>query len=78
MNDELLNHSYYTGIIKNILKASFVGWIEEKDKKSLRIVINKKEFLLPLEGGTEITHETYNQLVKGLITQENGELQESI
>ncbi len=69
MNNELLNHSYYTEIIKRLLKASFVGWVTEGGNKSLRVVINKEEHILPLQGGEEIRHETYSELIKQLLNE---------
>lgn len=66
MEKEELVHSYYLNIIRRILKASFVGWVTNKDKKSLKIVKNKKEHILPFEG--EIRHETYAKFIKDLIT----------
>ena len=66
MKKTFLEHSYYLNIIKRILKASFVGWIEEKGNKSLRVIIKGKDHLIPLEGG-EIGHETYTDLIKNLL-----------
>lgn len=59
-------HSKYLQVIKKLLKADFVGWITEKDKKSLRIKVQGKEFILPLQGG-EINEETYKDLVRKLV-----------
>ena len=70
MEKEYLEHSHYLNIIKRILKASFVGWITENNKKSLRVVVNKKEHVLPLEGGDDINHETYSNLIKNLLGNE--------
>lgn len=61
-----LEHSKYLQAIKKLLKADFVGWITEKDKKSLRIKVKSKEFILPLQGG-EINEETYKDLVRKLV-----------
>jgi hypothetical protein len=61
-----LNHNYYLNLIKKITKASYVGWIDEKGSKTLRVVIDKKENLLPLIGG-DITIGTYTQLISSLI-----------
>jgi c-di-AMP phosphodiesterase-like protein len=69
MIKESLKHSYYLNIIKRILKANFVGWVEEKDKKYLKVTIkNQKIPLIPFEG--EIRHETYNQFIKDLLNNE--------
>lgn len=64
-----INHSSYLNIIKRVLKADFVGWVTEKEKKSLRVKIGKKEFSLPLEGDN-INHETYSHLINNLIKTE--------
>ena len=69
MQKEYLIHSHYLEIIKRILKASNVCWITEKDKKSLRVTINKKVHLIALEGG-EIGEETYRNLIQNLLTNE--------
>jgi len=71
MQKPFSEHSHYLGIIKRILKASFVGWETYKDKRSLKVKIQGKDFLLPLEG-EEINHETYNHLIKELLSTENG------
>lgn len=59
---------FYLELIKKILKASFVGWIEIKDKKVLKFVINKKEHLIPFIG--EITEHTYTDLIDKLTNNE--------
>lgn len=61
-----LKHSDYLKSIKKLLKADFVGWITEGDKKSLRIKIQGKDFILPLEG-EEINEDTYKDLVRKLL-----------
>ena len=73
-------HNTYLDAIKKLLSASFVGWVQEKDKKSLRIVINKKELFLPFEGGELITEESYKKLIKDIINNYNGgaEIQEPV
>lgn len=80
MQTPFLEHSHYLNIVKRILKADFVGWVEEKDKKSLKVKIKGKEFILPFEG--EITHETYSDLIKNLLNKEENEkgreLQETV
>jgi len=65
-------HNLYLDAIKKLLSASFVGWVQEKDKKSLRIVINKKELFLPFEGGEIITEESYKKLITDIINNHNG------
>lgn len=65
-------HNTYLDAIKKLLSASFVGWVQEKDKKSLRVIINKKELFLPFEGGNLITEESYKQLIKDIINTNNG------
>ena len=66
MKKEYLNHNYYLNVIKKMLKASFVGWITEKDSKTLFVKVNGKSLPLPLEGG-DITEETYRRLILELI-----------
>ena len=65
MKNEPLNHSYYTEIIKRLLKADFVGWVTEKNKKFLKVTKGGKKHILPLEG-EDIRHETYSRLIKDL------------
>lgn len=77
MSQNNVNHNYYLSVIKKLLKASFVGWVTNKNNKALRVVVNKKEHLLPLEG--EIGHGTYTELIKELLrNEERNEIQESI
>lgn len=64
-----LNHSRYLNLIKRILKADFVGWVMDKDKKSLRVKVGGNDHLLPLEGEL-INKDTYEQLIKQLVTDE--------
>lgn len=61
-------HNFYLELIKKILKASFVGWQEEKGKKSLRVVVNKKEHIIPFEGN--VTQGTYEDLITKLTTED--------
>jgi len=58
-------HSKYLEIVKKLLKADFVGWITEKDKKSLKIKVGKNVHILPLEG--EINEDTYKDLVRKIL-----------
>ena len=69
----MLNHNYYLNIVRKITGASFVGWITENDKKSLRVVIKGVENNLPLIGN-EITLQTYAQLINGLIEVEEKDI----
>ena len=62
----ILNHNYYLNLIKKVTRASYVGWIEEKGSKTLKVVIDNKENLLPLIGG-DITVGTYTQLISSLV-----------
>ena len=66
MKKEYLNHNYYLNVIKKMLNASFVGWVTEKDSKTLLVKVNGKSLPLPLEGG-DITEETYRRLILELI-----------
>lgn len=62
-------HSFYLDLIKKIVKASFVGWVEVKGEKFLRVIINKDEKLLPFPAKKEITEETYTDLIEKLTKQ---------
>jgi len=64
-----LEHSKYLNIVKKILKADFVGWVTEKDKKSLKVKVGKNVHILPMEG-TEINEETYRDLINKLLAPE--------
>lgn len=66
MKKEYLNHNYYLNVIKKMLNASFVGWVTEKDSKTLLVKVNGKSLPLPLEGG-DITEETYRRLILELM-----------
>ena len=61
-----LEHSKYLNIVKKLLKADFVGWITEGNKKSLRVKVGANEHLLPLEGDI-INEETYRDLINNLL-----------
>lgn len=65
-------HNRYLSAIKKLLNASFVGWEQEKDKKQLKITVNKQNILLPFEGGDLITEESYKDLIKNIINSYNG------
>lgn len=60
-------HNRYLSAIKKLLNASFVGWEQEKDKKQLRITVNKQNILLPFEGGDLITEDSYKDLLNKII-----------
>ena len=66
MKKEYLNHNYYLNVIKKMLNASFVGWVTEKDNKTLLVKVNGKSHPLPLEGG-DITEDTYRRLILELM-----------
>lgn len=66
MKKEYLNHNYYLNVIKKMLNASFVGWVTEKNSKTLLVKVNGKSLPLPLEGG-DITEETYRRLILELM-----------
>ena len=66
MKKEYLNHNYYLNVIKKMLNASFVGWVTEKDNKTLLVKVNGKSHPLPLEGG-DITEDTYRKLILELM-----------
>lgn len=61
-------NTFYLELIKKILKASFVGWVEIKEQKVLKVIVNKKEHLIPFTG--EVTEETYTDLIDKLTQNE--------
>jgi len=63
-------NSFYLELIKKILKASFVGWVEQKQEKFLRVVINKQEKMIPFPSGKLVTEETYEDLIDKLTKNE--------
>lgn len=65
-------HSQYLSAIKRLLGASFVGWIQEKDKKYLKVTVKKQDILLPFEDGKSITAESYEVLIKDIINSYGG------
>lgn len=67
MSKELLNHNRYLTLLKRLLKADFVGWIDDKGKLSLKVKVGKNIHFLPLEGGDTITEDTYNKLINELL-----------
>lgn len=67
MSKELLNHNRYLTLLKRLLKADFVGWIDDKGKLSLKVKVGKNIHFLPLEGGDNITEDTYNKLINELL-----------
>ena len=69
MKNEYLNHNFCLNLIKRMLGASFVGWITEKDKKTLMVKVQGNSHPLPLDGG-EITEETYRKLIFEIIKNE--------
>jgi len=74
-------HSYYLNIIKEMLKASFVGWVEDRKGKYLKIIVNKNVMALPFEGGDVIGEESYKKLINDIIKAfgyERGEIQEPV
>jgi hypothetical protein len=62
-------HNHYLNTIKRLLGASFVGWVNEKDKKYLKVNINNQNITLPFEGGDVISEESYKDLIKNIIGQ---------
>lgn len=65
-------HNYYLDLLKKYFGASFVSWVEEKGKKSLKIKIGKEAKYFSFEG--QITENTYLKLIEDLI--ENGKKSE--
>ena len=62
-------HNHYLNTIKRLLGASFVGWVNEKDKKYLKVTINKQNIMLPFEGGAIISEDSYKDLIKNILGQ---------
>ena len=62
-------HNHYLNTIKRLLGASFVGWVNEKDKKYLKVTINKQNITLPFEGGAIISEDSYKDLIKNIVGQ---------
>lgn len=73
-----IEHNYYLNLIKKLLGASFVGWVNEKDGKHLKIVVNKQTMALPFEGGEIIGKESYINLIKEIVKSHGGEIQEAV
>lgn len=67
MSKGLLNHSRYLTLLKRLLNADFVGWVDDKGKLSLKVKVGKNIHFLPLEGGDTINEETYNRLINELL-----------
>ena len=65
-------HNQYLSAIKKLLGASFVGWVQEKSKKYLRVVVKKQDIFLPFEGGEMITEDSYKDLIQNIINSYNG------
>ena len=66
-------HSFYTNLIKRLIKASFVGWEREKDKSYLRInTKDGRKLLVPFNGNIEdVTEMTYKDLIQNIIQPNN-------
>jgi hypothetical protein len=71
-------HNYYLNIIKKLLRASFVGWVTDKQGKYLKIVVNKNTMALPFEGGDIIGEESYKNLIREIIKSHGNEIQEAV
>lgn len=71
--NELLNHSFYLNMIKRLLKASYVGWELEGNKKTLKVNIQGKSFPMQLSDG-DITENTYRDLINQLLEPNGKEL----
>lgn len=67
MSKGLLNHSRYLTLIKRLLNADFVGWVDDKSKLSLKVKVGKNIHFLHLYGGDTINEETYNRLINELL-----------
>ncbi len=71
-------HSYYLTLLRRLIKASFVGWVSENNKKYLQFKIDGKTISMVFEG-KEITEQDYRKLIENIL--ENGrtrEIQEPI
>ena len=66
-------HSFYTNLIKRLIKASFVGWEREKDKSYLRInTKDGRKLIVPFNGNVEdVTEITYKDLIQNIIQPNN-------
>ena len=73
-----IEHNYYLNLIKKLLKASFVGWVKDKENKYLKIVINKNTISLPFEGGDILGKESYINLINNIIKAHGGKSQETV
>lgn len=62
-----LVHSYYLNIIKKLMGASFVAWVQDKEGKYLKIVVNKKSMSLPFKGGDIIGEQSYKNLITEIL-----------
>ena len=66
-------HNQYLSAIKKLLGASFVGWEQEKNKKQLKITVNKNNMQLTFQGGDLITEDSYKKLIKDIIESYGGQ-----
>lgn len=71
-------HNYYLSVIKKLLRASFVGWVTDRQGKYLKIVVNKNAMALPFEGGDIIGEESYRKLIREIIKSHGNEIQETV
>jgi hypothetical protein len=60
-------HNYYLNIIKKLMGASFVSWVQDREGKYLKIIVDKKPIPLPLQGGDLIGEDTYKKLINEII-----------
>ena len=71
-------HNQYLSAIKRLLGASFVGWVQEKNKKYLKVTVKKQDIFLPFEGGDLITEDSYKKLIKDIIESYGAEIREPV
>jgi hypothetical protein len=66
-------HSFYTNLIKRLIKAPFVGWERKKDKSYLRInTKDGRKLIVPFNGNIEdVTEITYKELIQNIIQPNN-------
>lgn len=63
----MVMHNYYLSTIKRLLGASFVGWVQEKQDKYLKIIVKKQVLTVPFDQGKEITNQSYKKLIQDIL-----------
>lgn len=60
-------HNYYLTTIKKMLGASFVGWVQDRNGKYLKITVKGNTTNLPFQGGEIIGEESYRKLINDIL-----------